>query len=170
MIRRVAAWIAPYTNLNVVGCVCLSLMFCTAVLLFLSYTDPLYLTATVYLVLWNSTNFTQLRSFYLNLLVITFTSVFLLMAGLLKFDSFFYPVFNTVLPKTFLLMIGIVLSNRQNDQALRLNFLLRRVLTDQVRRVLEIQDDSEMLLLTILPAPVAHRYVPHSLLAAVRGP
>ena len=156
-LHKMAGYITPFMNLNLIGLVCVILMFASVTLQFREQHDPIYLAACIFLVLWNTTSFSALlRSFYLSVCVVAMVIVFLVIAVTVAYNVF-QPILDTLLPNTIVLAIGVIMSNSRIERTLRVNYLMRQAMNEQVRRVYDLQSDSDLLLHNILPAPVVDR-------------
>ena len=117
---------------------------------------PKYIAAGVYVVILNCTNFVRLRSLYMSLTAIIFAVIYNVVA-LLEYRNLNSDTnVETIIDMT-MLVFAVAIVNWQMEISVRMNFLMKRTLREDLREVASLKERTDLLLTNILPTHVSRR-------------
>jgi len=117
-----------------------------------------FIVGSIFLVIMNGTNFERLRSLAMNfgilIILLAYVGTILLVPGA-------WVVFQYIFIETFPILICFVLAafaqNYNQEYHFRQVFLLRKSIKNNFQRIIQLQEETEQLILNILPVHVARR-------------
>eukprot|EP01135_Chromosphaera_perkinsii_P002767 Nk52_evm135s226 gene=Nk52_evmTU135s226 len=117
---------------------------------------PKYIAAGVYVVILNCTNFVRLRSLYMTLIAICCAVIF---------NAVVFSTYENLSPDTnvetlidmVMLVFAVGIINWQMEINVRMNFLMKRTLREDLREVANLKERTDLLLTNILPMHVSRR-------------
>ena len=152
--HKIGRAVHPYFEAHLVMIFTLSVMFIDALLDMANWQRGGFIVADVLLVTMCTTGFYRLKSFYRNILAISFLLIFLLIVGLAYQETFSFDI---LVPVALTLLVSVCYNNIRMESIVRLNFLMKRTLLSLLMQVSSLKDETDYLLYQILPPPIVLR-------------
>lgn len=134
----------------------LGTFFLMTLLGFLNRSEVEYLIIQHCVGILSASIFIRLSSLYINITTTVYVIVFVVL-GFTATSEALRTYMVHVLPIGLMMFLAVVVTNYRLEYGLRLNFNYRLALTDRLQKAASLRQDSDRLLLNILPQPVVQK-------------
>jgi hypothetical protein len=115
-----------------------------------------YIAIEYYIGLLSATIFSLLSSLYINIITTLYAITFIALSfGLPLIELRSYSLH--ILPMTIMVFLGVIITNYRYEHVLRLNFSYRLLLAEKSKKAASLRQESDRLLLNILPQTVVQK-------------